>query len=303
MNNNEYVKERCAIKLEASSFILKNTKVVILFYVSCFISCAGCAYQSQDNFSIGFQKVLEGDSIITRFPVPQGFERLRIAENGFESYLRNLPLKPEGSPILNFNGGVLDKKGVYAAVVDLPIGNKDLHQCADAVMRLRAEYLWRQERFDEIHFHFTNGFDVAYSKWMQGYRVVIEGNNTYWTTHQYAPSNTYKDFWNYMETIFMYAGTLSLSKEMKSIEPMDMNIGDVFIQEGSPGHAVIVVDMAVNPENQERVFMLAQSYMPAQNLQILLNPATGDVWYNTHDLYPLETPEWTFNSGSLKRFN
>jgi hypothetical protein len=303
MNNNEYVKERCAIKLEASSFILKNTKVVILFYVSCFISCAGCAYQSQDNFSIGFQKVLEGDSIITRFPVPHGFERLRFAENGFESYLRNLPLKPEGSPILAFNGSVLEKDGVYAAVVDLPIGNKDLHQCADALIRLRAEYLWRQGRFDEIHFHFTNGFDVAYSKWMQGYRVVIEGNETYWTTEPKSPSNTYKDFWNYMETIFMYAGTISLSKELKPVDVKDMKIGDIFIQGGSPGHAVIVVDMAVNPENQERVFMLAQSYMPAQNLQVLLNPLTNDVWYNTNQMYPLKTPEWTFYSGSLKRFN
>jgi hypothetical protein len=303
MSNNESVKERIAFKLEASSFIFKNTKVVVLFYVSCFFSCAGCAYQSQDNFSIGFQEVLEGDSIITRFPVPHGFERLRVAENSFESYLRNLPLKPEGSPILAFNGSVLEKDGVYAAVVDLPIGNRDLHQCADAVMRLRAEYLWRQGRFDEIHFHFTNGFDVAYSKWMQGYRVVIEGNETYWTTEPKSPSNTYKDFWNYMETIFMYAGTISLSKELKPVDVKDMKIGDIFIQGGSPGHAVIVVDMAVNPENQERVFMLAQSYMPAQNLQVLLNPLTNDVWYNTNQMYPLKTPEWTFYSGSLKRFN
>lgn len=243
-----------------------------------------------------------GDTLHQRFLAPKGFERTRVDANGFESYLRHLPLKPEGSPLLNFKGGVLEKEGVYAAVVDLPIGNKDLHQCADAVMRLRAEYLWRKGRYNEIHFHFTNGFDVNYEKWMQGYRIVIEGNKTYWTTQPRASSNTYQDFWSYMETIFMYAGTLSLSKELDEVEVMDMQIGDVFIQGGSPGHAVIVVDMAVNPENQERVFMLAQSYMPAQNLQILLNPASGDVWYNTHDLYPLETPEWIFKAGSLKRF-
>lgn len=243
-----------------------------------------------------------GDTLQQRFLAPIGFERIRVDANGFESYLRHLPLKPEGSPLLNFNGGVLEKEGVYAAVVDLPIGNKDLHQCADAVMRLRAEYLWRQGRYNEIHFHFTNGFDVAYSKWMQGYRVVIEGNKSYWNNIPKTPSNTYQDFWSYMETIFMYAGTLSLSKELEKVEVVDMQIGDVFIQGGSPGHAVIVVDMAVNPENQERVFMLAQSYMPAQNLQILFNPSSNDVWYNTNELYPLVTPEWTFQSGSLKRF-
>jgi hypothetical protein len=295
-------KKRCNILLEDSSLILKNAKVAMLFCVSCFISCAGCTYQPQDNFLTNVQNILEGDSIINRFAVPQGFERMHYTENGFESYLGNLPLKPEGSPVLAFNGSVLEKNRVYAAVVDLPIGNKDLHQCADAVMRLRAEYLWRQGRFDEIHFHFTNGFDVPYSKWMQGYRVVIEGNKTYWTTEPKSLSNTYQDFWRYMETIFMYAGTLSLSKELNPIDIKDIKIGDVFIQEGSPGHAVIVVDMAVNPENQERVFILAQSYMPAQNLQVLLNPRTNDVWYNTNQMYPLETPEWTFDKGSLKRF-
>lgn len=243
-----------------------------------------------------------GDTLHLRFPPPIGFERVGVSTNSFESYLRNLPLKPEGSPILAFNGRVVKKEGVYAAVVDLPIGNRDLHQCADALMRLRAEYLWRQGRFDEIHFHFTNGFDVAYSKWMREYRVVIEGNETYWTTEPKSPSNTYKDFWNYMETIFMYAGTLSLSKELDKVELVDMQIGDVFIKGGSPGHAVIVVDMAVNPKNQEKVFMLAQSYMPAQNLQVLLNPLTNDVWYNTNQMYPLKTPEWTFDQGSLKRF-
>lgn len=273
-----------------------------MLYTSSFIACSGCSDQSHDTVSSGNQNGSDGDSITTRFSAPLGFDRLRVAENGFESYLRNLPLKPAGSPILDFSGVVLKKEGVYAAVVDLPIGNRDLHQCADAVMRLHAEYLWRKGRYNEIHFHFTNGFDVNYEKWMQGYRIVIEGNKTYWTTQPRASSNTYQDFWNYMETIFMYAGTLSLSKELNEVEVMDMQIGDVFIQGGSPGHAVIVVDMAVNPENQERVFMLAQSYMPAQNLQILLNPASGDVWYNTHDLYPLRTPEWIFNAGSLKRF-
>ena len=105
-----------------------------MLYTSSFIACSGCSDQSHDTVSSGIQNGSDGDSITTRFSAPLGFDRLRVAENGFESYLRHLPLKPEGSPLLNFNGGVLEKEGVYAAVVDLPIGNKDLHQCADAVM-------------------------------------------------------------------------------------------------------------------------------------------------------------------------
>ena len=50
---------------------------------------------------------------------------------------------------------------------------------------------------------------------------------------------------------------------INSKELSEMQIGDVFIRGGSPGHCVIVVDMAVHQETGEKLFMLAQSYMPA----------------------------------------
>mgnify|MGYP000471731144 CR=1 FL=1 len=87
---------------------------------------------------------------------------------------------------------------------------------------------------------------------------------------------------------------------MKEIE-----IGDVFIKGGFPGHAVIVVDMAINKTNQEKVFLLAQSYMPAQELQILKNPNNQEIspWYRVSEISgELRTPEWTFKKTDLKRF-
>ena len=100
----------------------------------------------------------------------------------------------------------------------------------------------------------------------------------------------------------MYAGTLSLSRELKPVKEEALQIGDVFIQGGSPGHAVIVVDVAQNRQTGEKKFILAQSYMPAQELQILKNPKGGGVWYSDRELDPLVTPEWTFSFGSMKRF-
>jgi len=43
-----------------------------------------------------------------------------------------------------------------------------------------------------------------------------------------------------------------------------------------PGHAVIVVDMAEDAKGQ-RAFLLAQSYMPAQDIHILKNPMDADL--------------------------
>ena len=81
----------------------------------------------------------------------------------------------------------------------------------------------------------------------------------------------------------------------------NLAIGDVFILGGSPGHAVIVVDLARN-KNGEKVFMLAQSYMPAQETQILRNPSDAFIspWYRAESQSKLHTPEWTFKIDELK---
>lgn len=245
----------------------------------------------------------DGQTLETRILTPEEFERTTIEKNSFAEYLRQLPLKPHGSEVTFYNGSSKPNYEVYDAVVNLNIGRKDLHQCADAVMRLKAEYLWNQKQYDKIHFNFTNGFQVDYSEWMKGKRIVVEGNNTYWTLSN-SPSNTYQDFWKYMEVIFSYAGTLSLSKELKPVNIDDLKIGDVFIQGGSPGHAIIVVDFALNSQTNEKIFLLAQSYMPAQEIQILKNPNNNKIspWYPVDFGEILETPEWTFYKTDIKRF-
>ena len=244
-----------------------------------------------------------GMTILKRFNLPEGYVRVECVSQQFGYYLRNLPLKPSGEKVKYFDGRTKDKLNVYAAVVDLPIGKRDLHQCADAVMRLRAEYLWEQERYDDIHFNYTNGFKAEYARWMKGERMVVEGNRvSYKKVAQ--PSNTAKDLWNYLEQVFTYCGTLSLSQELKSIEVKNIEPGDVFIKGGSPGHAVIVLDVARNEKTGKKIFLLGQSYMPAQEIQVLVNPVNTDLspWYSEDFGEVLYTPEWTFKKSELMRF-
>lgn len=72
------------------------------------------------------------------------------------------------------------------------------------------------------------------------------------------------------------------------------------------GHAVIVVDVAIYPQTGKKVFLLTQSYMPAQQIQILVNPANRGLspWYelSDNDEGKLYTPEWVFEKKDLKRF-
>lgn len=239
-----------------------------------------------------------GNSIGTRFLPPEHYERLPAPENSFAEWLRNLPLKPAGSKVHFYNGGI-KLHNVYEAVIDLDTGDQNLQQCADAVMRLRAEYLFAQKKYDEISFNFTSGFAAEYSKWRKGYRVIVQGNQCNWVLSA-AAGDGYNSFRKYLDIVFTYAGTLSLQKQLKLKDLKKIKPGDVFIHGGSPGHAVIVTDVVKNGEGST-MFMLAQSYMPAQDIHILkneLHPAISP-WYKADFSGKLITPEWEFGPNEL----
>ena len=108
-----------------------------------------------------------------------------------------------------------------------------------------------------------------------------------------------------MNYIFSYANTASLKRELKAVDINDIMPGDVFIQSGNPyGHAITVMDVAVNNNTGKKIFMISQSYMPAQDIHILknLNDETLSPWYSLEFGEALDTPEWTFYKGDLKRF-
>ena len=105
-----------------------------------------------------------------------------------------------------------------------------------------------------------------------------------------------------MIIVFNYANTYSLARQMKKQKLQQLSPGDVVIQGGFPGHAVLVLDMAVNRRGQRR-YLLGQSYMPAQDIHILNNPAHAGLspWYRLEQARS-ETPEWSFEPGDLRRF-
>lgn len=92
---------------------------------------------------------------------PAGFRRIRLASGSLGVWLGHLPLKQEGAPVLLYNAEPKVNQSAHVAVVDIDTGTRDLQQCADAVIRLRAEYLYSRKRFDDIHFNFTSGHEAS----------------------------------------------------------------------------------------------------------------------------------------------
>lgn len=250
------------------------------------------------------RRYVPANAVAARVRLPAGYARAPAAPRSFAAWLRGLPLKPGRPPVLLFDGRRKSNQKAHVAVVDIDVGRRDLQQCADAVMRLRAEYLYATGRRGLIRFDFTSGDRAAFARWAEGYRPLVRGRLVTWQRRG-RPDTSYAALRAYLDTVFTYAGSASLSREMLSIPRVqEMRVGDVFVRGGFPGHAVIVVDMAAHGETGRKIFLLAQSYMPAQDIHILKNPNArdGSPWYPLDFGDRLHTPEWTFRKTDLKRF-
>lgn len=243
-----------------------------------------------------------GNDIISRFNTPKGYRR-KVSKNSFGYFMEKYPLYKDGKKISLYNGKLSSKQDAHAAVLKMKLTDGDLQQCADSVIRLYAEYYYNQKRYDKIKFHLTNGFEVSFSKWMQGMRVKVDGNKTYWVKSEKADSS-YKAFDSYLRFVFTYAGTLSMVQESEKISEKDIRVGDIFIYGGNPGHVEMVVDVCENKAG-DKAFLLGQGYMPAQQFHILKNPTDKhNPWYYVSKIsYPFKTAGVTFKKGTLMRPN
>lgn len=235
--------------------------------------------------------------------LPKGFTRVKYSKDAFGTYLRSLSFDPDNTVHL-YNGQEKSNSKAAYKVLDLDVGNKDLQQCADAVIRLRAEYLFKHKRFHEICFKFTNGQKACWLEYANGMRATLKGNTIVWKKIAIADSS-YSNFRDYLDLVFNYCGTQSLHRDLKMAGlNQKIQAGDVFIQTGHPfGHAVIVIDVAEDKEGN-RIFLLAQSYMPAQQIHLLNNFNNDFIspWYSLTNTKSLKTPEWTFNDTDRRVF-
>jgi uncharacterized protein DUF4846 len=215
--------------------------------------------------------------VIGAIPLPTGYSRIPVEKNSFGEWLRNIELKKNKTVYL-YNKVPKTNQSAQFAVLNISVDNKDLQQCADAVMRLRAEYLYTQKRYTEICFR--------------------DNNNKNYTLGTLTDR---KHFDEYLEKVFAMCGTLSLEKQLNGVHDIShLQPGDVLIHGGSPGHAMIVADMARNKEGK-CMYILAQSYMPAQDIHIVINPLnnTSSPWYELTNT-AIYTPEWVFRDPHFK---
>jgi hypothetical protein len=164
-----------------------------LFLILCLLSnCKGNNYNIIHSAN-PFHERAETFDTIKAIPLPAGYERIEPDHGSFGEWLGSIKLKKDNKVYL-YNGSLKNDQSVHFAVLDIPVGKKDLQQCADAVIRLRAEYLFDKKRYTEIRFSDNN-------------------NNAY----EWRGDSNKIAFKNYLENVFGWCGTASLQKQLKPI--------------------------------------------------------------------------------------
>ncbi len=244
----------------------------------------------------------EGMTLRERVRVMSDCTRISYETGTFGDFVRNYPMKKDGAAVKIWDGTKKENTQYVQAVFKLPMEKRDLQQAADSVMRMYAEYLWNTDQKDKITFKMADGFDFDYKNWMEGGRLDFTTGATKWVQSG-KEEDSYDNFKEYLRIVFSYAGTTSMMAESKKVKLKEIEIGDIFIESGINGHVCMVVDVC--ERNGKRAFLLAQGYSPAQQFYLLKNPEhENDPWYYVDEIkYPLKTPDYTFNKGSLMRPN
>jgi hypothetical protein len=214
------------------------------------------------------------EMLATRFPAPAGFQRVAAAPGSFAAWLRGLPLKPAGAPVLLYNGAPKFRQDVHAAVIDIDVGTRDLQQCADATMPAR-QWLYAMNRPARLPSTTRARATDRLLALGRQERPHLSGRSLSWSRGA-VPYVSYSSFRRYMDVVFIWAGTHSLERELAPRPVAQLAAGDLFIKGGFPGHAVLVADVVENRATGERRFLLVQSFMPAQEMHVLKNPANAD---------------------------
>ncbi len=233
-----------------------------IFFIFLLTICSSTLYSQQIS-------ELSENSELKHIKQPAGFHRVKIIENSFAEWLQNLPLKTSESPVVDFRGKIFKSKddSTVAAVIDYNIKGKRLEQCMDILVRFYAEYLWQQNRTDELNLPLPGGYQIDWKSWKQGFRPFFSGIDVT-IKRSKNPDSSKQNYDKYLRTVFSESHTQQFYYAYKTIDRRKVRIGDFIVKKGVEGHAVMIVDLAQN-DKDELIALIGQGDTPACEFYLL----------------------------------
>lgn len=230
-----------------------------------------------------FSVALAGPPIAEAFPPPEG--AIRVEADAWGTWLQARPLADGDGPVKTWDGRVV---GHPARVVELSLIGGHLQECADSLIRLRAE--WRKERNEPVMFHATSGDPMPWERWQKGERPYEHGRGLAW-----KPGT--KGGWEaYLSRVYNWAGTISLKAYDTEPATDAPRPGDLLVDPGSPGHTVVLLDVA--KRGSETFVLVGEGFMPAQDFHVEIGPHQG--WWAWEPGVML--PHWPLPGETHRRF-
>jgi len=260
-------------------------KIVLVSQIVIYLLSISVRLDSKDIVYPWIDAKIPGETIVDRFQPPEGFKRVTVAEKSYGHWLRQLPLMQPYSPVMDYQGNIRRAANdtTIAAVINYPIRGKKLEQCMDIIIRFHAEYLFACGRHDEIAYFMPGGFRFEWKDWMNGKRPRYHGIKM--TMRQQTEVDSSKNnFEKYLWELFYHSYTQTAYIAYNKISPYNVQIGDFIVKKGRKGHAVMIVDIAVN-ENDDIVAIIGQGDTPARQFH-LLNYKQDNPWF---PIEPLES--------------
>jgi len=285
------------------------SKLKILCLLLFFLSTPGCLFhvEKKENLSPaenGAHSTLKHGTVES-IATPENYKRIEIEPDSFSDYVRKLPLKPDDTPVLAFDGTLIKTPEIITAVIDWDRPS-EVQQCADVAIRLRAEFLRAKNRQDEITFSSVSGIYISYAKWLHGkYGLDKQGKKIVYTSSTKIKPDSKDEFERYLNFVMQYANSTSLARDIPKIGDADLMPGDLYIQPDKSrnagiGHVSVVLDVCVNDEGR-KLYLFGYGFIPAQDFHLPLpdsNQGIGN-WF-TLDGYRENVSR--FGTGTFHRF-
>jgi hypothetical protein len=221
---------------------------------------------------------VKAQSQIGNMPLPSAaYHRLPVESGSFASWLRHLPLKDQGVPVLDYRGRVFKTAGdsVVARVVDIDITGSRLEQCMDIIVRFYADYLWENNKTNGLSLPLPGGYRLDWDDWKQGLRPFFKGLDMSLKNNS-TPDSSEKSYRNYLNIVYAESHTQQFYHAYEQRNKMDVEIGDFIVKKGTKGHAILIVDMAED-ERGERIVLIGNGDTPACQF-FLLNFKNHQPW-------------------------
>lgn len=218
----------------------------------------------------------------------------RVNTNGvtynIEEFMRSLPVRSKDAKVQLYTKEEKPNQDSHIAIFNLPVDSRNLQQRGSSMIRLYAEYYWTNHDYDNMKYHLLDNFPMEYERWAKGERLEYQNQAFNWFSSN-KTGDTYETLLEYLEYYFSYTGMGSLLAESHEADVNSISVGDFFVDEKKE-NAAMVVDVAED-EDGERCFLLASGGTPAQEIEILKNPAHEDPWYYVSELGDtFQTPDF-----------